>query len=194
MSGNTVKKPAVDYKPRLLTDYRDRIVPAMKKEYSYSNNLAVPRLLKIVVNMGVGEAVADQKVIEKCVKELSMITGQRPKINKCRKAISNFKIKKGMNLGCSVTLRRYRMYEFLDRLISVATPRIRDFRGFTPRAFDGHGNYTFGLREQNIFPEVEVDKLDRAQGMDITIVTSAKTNKEGLTLLKLIGFPFKGQA
>jgi len=192
MSGNTVTKPDAKYKPRLLQDYRDRIVPAMKKEFNYSNNLAVPRLLKIVINMGVGEAVTDQKVIEKCVKELSMIAGQRPKINKCRKAISNFKIKKGMNLGCNVTLRRYRMYEFLDRLISVAAPRIRDFRGFTPRAFDGHGNYTFGLREQNIFPEVEVDKLDRAQGMDITIVTSAKTNKEALALLKLIGFPFKG--
>lgn len=181
------------YRPRLLKGYQERIVPAMKKEYGYANSLAVPRLAKIVVNMGIGEAVTDPKSIEKSAKELGMITGQKPKVNKARKAISNFKIKQGMNIGAHVTLRKYRMYEFLDRLISVAFPRIKDFRGFSPRSFDGQGNYSFGLKEQNIFTEVDVDKLERPQGMDITIVTTARTNKEALGLLKMFGFPFKGQ-
>lgn len=189
MSVNTVKD---QYKPRLLKQYNDVIVPAMQKEFGYANKLAVPRLVKIVVNMGIGEAVNDQKIMEKYVKELSIITGQRPRVNKTRKAISNFKIKKGMSVGCNVTMRKYRMYEFLDRFISIASPRIRDFRGFTPRAFDGHGNYSFGLKEQNIFPEIEIDKLEHPQGMDITIVTTAATNKEAHVLLKLFGFPFKG--
>jgi large subunit ribosomal protein L5 len=181
------------YLPRLLKDYQERIVPAMKKEFGHTNSLAVPRLVKIVVNMGVGEAVTDPKSIEKSAKDLSLITGQKPKVNKARKAISNFKIKEGMNIGTHVTLRKYRMYEFLDRLVSVAFPRIKDFRGFSPRSFDGKGNYSLGLKEQNIFMELETDRLERSQGMDITIVTTARTDKEALGLLKLFGFPFKGQ-
>jgi len=193
VSSPSAGSPPNGYRPRLLKDYQERIVPAMKKEYGYANSLAVPRLVKIVVNMGVGEAVTDPKSIEKSAKELGMITGQKPRVNKARKAISNFKIKQGMNIGAHVTLRKYRMYEFLDRLISVSFPRIKDFRGFSPRSFDGQGNYSLGLKEQNIFPEVEIDKLERPQGMDITIVTTAGTDKEAFGLLKLFGFPFKGQ-
>jgi len=179
------------YIPRLLEGYRKDIVPKMKDKFGYKNNFAVPRLLKIVVNMGIGEATSDAKLVEKCARDLGLITGQKPKITRARKPISNFKIRKGMAIGCCVTLRRYRMYEFLDRLISVAIPRIRDFRGFSPNSFDGRGNYTFGLTEQTVFPEVDIDKVEKTQGMDITINTSAQTDEEARELLRLFGFPFR---
>ena len=179
------------YIPRLLISYRDEFVSKMKDKFGYKNLLAVPRLSKIVVNMGIGSAGGDIKVIEKLARELSMITGQYPKITRASKPISNFKIRKGMAIGCCVTLRRYRMYEFLDRLISVAIPRIRDFRGFSSSSFDGRGNYTFGLTEQTIFPEIDIDKVDKTQGMNITINTSARTDEEAKELLLLFGFPFR---
>ncbi len=179
------------YIPRLLVSYRKEIVPKMKEKFGYKNDFAVPRLIKIVVNMGVGEATSDSKLIEKCSYDLSLITGQRPKVTRARKPISNFKIRKGMAIGCCVTLRRYRMYEFLDRLISVAIPRIRDFRGFSLHSFDGRGNYTFGLTEQTVFPEVDIDKVEKTQGMDITINTTALTDEEARELLRLFGFPFR---
>ncbi len=179
------------YIPRLLKLYREEIIPKMIEKFSYKNILEVPRLLKIVVNMGIGEATSDPKLVEKHAQELAVITGQKPKITRARKAISNFKLKKGMAIGCCVTLRRYRMYEFLDRLIVTAIPRIRDFRGFPSTSFDGRGNYSFGITEQTVFPEVDLDKVDRTQGMNITICTSAKTDEEAYWLLKFLGFPFK---
>jgi len=179
------------YIPRLLKIYREEIIPRMVEKFSYKNKLAVPRLLKIVVNMGIGEATANPSLVEKHAQELALITGQRPKITRARKAISNFKLKKGMAIGCCVTLRRYRMYEFLDRLIVTAIPRIRDFRGFSPHSFDGRGNYSFGVSEQTIFPEVNLDKVERTQGLNITICTSAKTDEEAFWLLKFFGFPFR---
>lgn len=179
------------YVPRLLELYREEIIPKMMKRFGYKNRLAVPRLEKIVVNMGVGEATTDPKLVEKAAYDLSLITGQKPKITRARKAISNFKLKKGMPIGCCVTLRRYRMYEFLDRLITTAIPRIRDFRGLSPNSFDGRGNYTFGISEQTIFPEVDLDKIDKTRGANITICTTAKTNEEARELLRLLGVPFK---
>ncbi|MFH1768315.1 MAG: 50S ribosomal protein L5 [Candidatus Omnitrophota bacterium] len=179
------------YIPRLLLFYRETIVPQMKDKIGYANELQVPRLKKIVINMGLGDAGGDTKIVEKVVDDLALIAGQRPKITKARKPISNFKIRKGMSVGCCAVLRRNLMYEFLDRLISVALPRIRDFRGFPLRSFDGSGNYTFGLTEQNIFPELNLDKIERTQGMDITINTSAKTDQEAKELLILFGFPFR---
>jgi len=180
-----------NYIPRLLTLYRNEIIPKMRDKFGYKNVLAVPRLSKIVINMGIGSAGGDIKIIEKFVRDLSMIAGQRPKITRARKPISNFKIRKGMAIGCCVTLRRYRMYEFLDRLISVAIPRIRDFRGFSSSSFDGMGNYTFGLTEQIIFPEIDIDKIEKTQGMNITINTSARTDEEAKELLVLFSFPFR---
>lgn len=179
------------YIPRLLKLYRHEIVPAMKRAFGYTNDLAVPRLVKIVVNMGVKEAIADPKVTDKVAEELAVITGQKPKICRARKAISNFKLKKGMPIGCCVTMRRYRMYEFLDRLITTAIPRIRDFRGLSPHSFDGRGNYTFGLSEQNVFTEIDTDKIAKTQGMNITIQTNASKNLEAKELLSLFGFPFR---
>lgn len=179
------------YTPRLLKSYWEEIVPAMKSKLGYKNNFAVPKLTKIVINMGVGAATGDPKVTEKAAEELALITGQKAKICRSRKPISNFKLKKGLAIGCCVTMRRYRMYEFLDRLITSAIPRIRDFRGLPVNSFDGRGSYTFGLTEQNVFPEVELDKITRTQGMNITIVTNAKTNKEGQELLSCFGFPFR---
>ncbi|RKY33996.1 MAG: 50S ribosomal protein L5 [Candidatus Omnitrophota bacterium] len=179
------------YIPRLLKLYREEVVPKMMEEFKYKNKMQVPRLLKIVINMGIGEATSDPKLVEKAAEELALITGQRPKVTRARKPISNFKLKKGMAIGCCVTLRKARMYEFLDRLITTAIPRIKDFRGLSPHSFDGKGNYNFGLSEQTVFPEVNIDKVERTQGMNITICTSSRSNKETYTLLKLLGFPFK---
>lgn len=187
--------PAADinekYVPRLLTLYRNEIIPKMKDKFKYTNNLAVPRLIKIVINMGVGIATTDAKLIESAAEQLAQITGQKAKICRARKPISNFKLKENVPIGCCVTLRKARMYEFLDRLITVAAPRIRDFRGFSPRSFDGKGNYTMGLLEQNIFTEINLDKVTRAQGMNITFQTNAISDEEAKELLKLFGFPFR---
>ena len=176
--------------PRLLERYRTEITSEMMKIFNYTNKLQVPRLKKIVVNVGLGEAVQDIKLLEAAQSQLAMITGQKPVITKAKKAIANFKIRKGSSVGCKVTLRRVRMYEFLDRLISIAIPRVRDFRGLPVNSFDGGGNYSFGLDEQVIFPEVDVDKIPKVHGMDITLVTSANTKKEAFELLRLMGMPF----
>lgn len=177
--------------PRLLTAYRNTIVPEMMKIFNYKNGLQVPKLQKIVINVGLGEATQDIKMLEAAQHELAAITGQKPVTTRAKKAIANFKIRRGSAIGCKVTLRRVMMYEFLDRLISVAIPRIRDFRGLPSDSFDRGGNYSFGLNEQVIFPEVDVDKIMKAHGMDITIVTNAKKKEEAFELLKLFGMPFK---
>ncbi|OGW78919.1 MAG: 50S ribosomal protein L5 [Omnitrophica bacterium RIFCSPLOWO2_02_FULL_45_16] len=177
--------------PRLLTAYRNNIVPEMMKAFNYKNSLQVPRLKKIVVNIGLGEATQDIKMLEAAQNELAVITGQKPVTTRAKKAIANFKIRRGSAIGCKVTLRRSMMYEFLDRLIAVAIPRIRDFRGLSQDSFDSHGNYSFGLNEQVIFPEVDVDKVMKTHGMDITIVTNAKSREEAFEVLKFFGMPFK---
>ncbi|MBL7129906.1 MAG: 50S ribosomal protein L5 [Candidatus Omnitrophica bacterium] len=177
--------------PRLLDRYKNQIMLEMRKIMNYKSFMQVPRLEKIVVNMGIGEGARDIKVLEKSMEELAIITGQRPVICRAKKAISNFKIRKGQPVGCKVTLRKVMMFEFFDRLINIALPRIRDFKGFSDDAFDNEGNYSLGISEQAIFPEIEMDKVSRIQGMNITIVTSAKTKKETQELLKLFGFPFK---
>jgi large subunit ribosomal protein L5 len=177
--------------PRLLARYREEIVPEMMKQFSYKNRLQVPRLKKVVVNVGLGEATQDVKLLDAAQHELAMITGQKPVVTRAKKAIANFKIRRGSAIGCKVTLRRAMMYEFLDRLIAIAIPRIRDFRGLPLDSFDKQGNYSFGLTEQVIFPEVDVDKVMKPHGMDITIVTNARTPKEALELLKHVGMPFK---
>ena len=179
------------YVPRLLAIYKEEIVPQLKDKLNFKNELAVPRLIKIVVNMGVGEATSDSKIIEKAAEELGMITGQKAKICRSRKAISNFKLRAGQAIGCCVTLRRNMMYEFLDRLITVAIPRIRDFRGFSSKSFDQRGNYTFGLSEQDIFPEINLDKIGRTQGMNICINTSSTNDEGARELLKSFKFPFR---
>ncbi len=176
--------------PRFKTRYREEILPALSDEFGYSNVMQVPGLTKIVVNMGVGEAARDSKLIEGAVKDLTIITGQKPQVTRARKSIAQFKLREGMPIGAHVTLRGDRMWEFLDRLLTLALPRIRDFRGLSPRQFDGQGNYTFGLTEQVMFHEIDPDKVDRQRGMDITIVTSATNNEEGRSLLKHLGFPF----
>lgn len=176
---------------RLGAIYRKTIVPELKKKFSYSSVMEVPKIDKIVVNMGVGDAVTDQKVLEEAVGHLEMITGQKASIRKSRKAISNFKLRQGMAIGAMVTLRRERMYEFLDRLINVALPRVRDFRGMSDKSFDGRGNYTFGVKEQIIFPEINVDSVNKVLGMDITVVTTAQTDNEAHELLASFGFPFR---
>ena len=177
--------------PRLLDKYRDEITAKLKEQFGYDNVMAIPKIEKIVINMGVGAALATPKRLEDAVKELTVIAGQRPIITKARKAIAGFKLREGNAIGCKVTLRRWRMYEFLDRLINIAIPRIRDFRGVSPKAFDGRGNYTLGLAEQIIFPEINADKVEAVQGMDVCVVTSAKTDKEAYELLKLFGMPFR---
>ncbi len=177
--------------PRLLGRYRKEIVPAMMKRFGYKNPFQVPRLTKIVVNMGVGQGSQDVKLVEQAAKELGQITGQRPVITKAKKSISNFKIKEGQPVGTKVTLRRAHMYEFLDRLVSIAMPRIRDFRGVDPKGFDQTGNYAMGLSEQMIFPEIEYDKVTRVQGMDVIICTTAKSRDEAHELLKWFGMPFR---
>ena len=177
--------------PRLKTRYREEIAPALLSEFGYSNVMQIPGLVKIVVNMGVGEATRDAKLMDGAVRDLTAITGQKPAVVRARKSIAQFKLREGMPIGAKVTLRGDRMWEFLDRLLSLALPRIRDFRGLNAKQFDGHGNYTFGLTEQSMFREIDVDKIDRPRGMDITVVTSATNNDEGRALLKELGFPFK---
>ncbi|MGD0622550.1 MAG: 50S ribosomal protein L5, partial [Thermacetogeniaceae bacterium] len=171
--------------------YRQEIVPQMMKKYSYKNVMQVPVLNKVVVNMGVGEAIQNAKSLEAAVNDLTTITGQRPVVTKARKSIAAFKLRTGMKIGCKVTLRGNRMYDFLGKLVNVVLPRVRDFRGVSPRAFDGRGNYTLGLREQVIFPEIDYDKIDKVRGMDITVVTTAKTDEEARDLLRLVGMPFR---
>ena len=177
--------------PRLLEQYRKEIVPAMMQKFGFKNKLQVPHLEKIVVNMGVGLGAHDIKPLEEASKELALIAGQRPVITKARKSISNFKVRKGSSIGCKVTLRASKMYEFLDRLVNVALPRIKDFRGLSRNAFDANGNYSLGITEQTIFPEVDIDKLKRLQGMDVTLVTTASTYDLAFELLKAFGFPFR---
>ncbi len=176
---------------RLKTRYRDEIVPALQSVFGHANVMQVPGLAKIVVNMGVGEAARDSKLIEGAVRDLATITGQKPQVTKARKSIAQFKLREGMPIGAHVTLRGDRMWEFLDRLLSIALPRIRDFRGLSPRQFDGRGTYTFGLNEQSMFHEIDQDSIDRVRGMDITVVTTATNDQEGRVLLKMLGFPFK---
>ncbi len=177
--------------PRMKARYREEILPAMREQFGYANVMQVPGLTKIVVNMGVGEAARDSKLIEGAVKDLTAITGQKPQVTKARKSIAQFKLREGMPIGAHVTLRGDRMWEFLDRLLALALPRIRDFRGLNDRQFDGRGNYTFGLTEQVMFHEIDQDKIDRSRGMDITVVTTATNDEEGRALLKKLGFPFK---
>ena len=177
--------------PRLKTRYRSEIVPALQKEFSFGNIMQVPGVTKVVVNMGVGDAARDSKMIEGAIRDLAEITGQKPQVTKARKSIAQFKLREGQPIGAHVTLRGDRMWEFLDRLLTVALPRIRDFRGLSAKQFDGRGNYTFGLTEQSMFPEIDQDKIDRTRGMDITVVTTAANDEEGRALLRLLGFPFK---
>jgi large subunit ribosomal protein L5 len=176
---------------RLQDYYRDTVVPKLRKDLGLQNPMQVPRITKITVNMGVGEAVADRKVVDAAAADMAKITGQKPLITKSKKAIASFKLREGLPIGCKVTLRGERMYEFLDRLITVAIPRIRDFRGVSARAFDGRGNYTLGVKEQIIFPEIQYDAIDQLRGMDITITTSAVNNEQGRALLEAFNFPFR---
>ncbi|BCJ28011.1 50S ribosomal protein L5 [Actinocatenispora sera] len=177
--------------PRLKTRYRAEIAGGMVEKFGYANPMTVPGLVKIVVNMGVGDAARDAKLIDGAVRDLTAITGQKPLVRRAKKSIAQFKLREGMPIGAKVTLRGDRMWEFLDRLLSISLPRIRDFRGLSAKQFDGHGNYTFGLTEQSVFHEIDQDKIDRVRGMDITVVTSATTDEEGRHLLRLLGFPFK---
>jgi large subunit ribosomal protein L5 len=177
--------------PRLKSRYKSDVIAALQTQFGYKNRMQIPTLSKVVVNMGVGEAAKDSKLIEGAVRDLTVITGQKPVVTKARKSIANFKLREGQPIGAHVTLRGDRMWEFMDRLLSVSLPRIRDFRGLSPKQFDGSGNYTFGLTEQVVFPEIQQDKLDRVRGMDITIVTSAKNDDEGRALLRALGFPFR---
>jgi large subunit ribosomal protein L5 len=176
---------------RLAETYRDQIVPKLKADLGVKNVMQVPKITKITVNMGVGEAVADKKIMDAAVADLTKITGQKPQVTKARKAIASFKLRAGLPVGCMVTLRGDRMYEFLDRLINIAMPRIRDFRGVSPRSFDGSGNYSLGVKEQIIFPEIQYDQIDAIRGMDITITTTATDNKQGRALLEAFNFPFR---
>lgn len=176
---------------RLRGKYKDEVVPALMKEFGYGNVMQVPKIEKIVVNMGLGEAIANAKILDSAVEQLGLITGQKPVVTKARKSIANFKLRQGQSIGAMVTLRSDRMFEFLDRLLSVALPRVRDFKGVSPKAFDGAGNYTLGIKEQIIFPEIVYDKVDKIKGMNITVVTSAKTDEEARALLRLLGMPFR---
>src|SRR6266436_8665093 len=178
------------YIPRLKRDYDERIVPAMTERFGYKNKLEVPRLEKIVINMGVGDATQDKKRVETAAAEMQAISGQKPVITKAKKSIAQFKLREGMPIGCKVTLRRERMYEFLDRLVTIALPRVRDFRGVSGKSFDGHGNYALGLKEQLVFPEIDYDKIDAVRGMDIVICTTAKSDAEAKALLKGFDMPF----
>jgi len=176
---------------RLKARYKSEIKDALTKEFGFTNPMQIPTLVKVVVNMGVGEAARDSKLIEGAIRDLAVITGQKPQVTKSRKSIAQFKLRENMPIGAHVTMRGDRMWEFADRLLSISLPRIRDFRGLSPKQFDGKGNYTFGLTEQVVFPEIEQDKVDRPRGMDITFVTTAKNDEEGRALLKLLGFPFR---
>ena len=177
--------------PRLQSEYQDKIVGQLMERFGYKSVMQVPRVVKITLNMGVGEAVADKKIMDHAVSDLTALAGQKPIVTYARKSVAAFKIREGWPVGCKVTLRRDRMYEFLDRLINVAIPRIRDFRGVSPKAFDGRGNYSLGVKEQIIFPEIDYDKIDTLRGLDITITTSARTNEEGRALLEAFKFPFR---
>ena len=177
--------------PRLKTRYREEIAPALREQFQFANVMQIPRVAKMVVNMGVGEAARDSKLMDGAVRDLTAITGQKPQVVRARLSIAQFKLREGQPIGAKVTLRGDRMWEFLDRLLSLALPRIRDFRGLSPRQFDGHGNYTFGLTEQSMFHEIHVDSIDRQRGMDITLVTTSRNDDEGRALLKALGFPFR---
>jgi len=177
--------------PRLVKFYKEQVIPAMMKKFNFKSSMQVPKLQKICINVGIGAATQDQKLLQSAINEMELITGQRPSIRRAKLAISNFKLRQNMPIGAMVTLRREKMYEFLDRFINIAAPRIRDFKGFTDKSFDGRGNYTLGLKEQIIFPEIDVDKVNRINGMDITFVMSAKTDEEGHALLSEFGFPFR---
>lgn len=191
MATATKKAPEGKTLPRLKAQYRAEIVPALTSEFNFANPMQVPGLTKIVVNMGVGQAAKEAKLIEGAIRDMTAITGQKPQVNLARKSIAQFKLREGQPIGCHVTLRGDRMWEFLDRLLSLSLPRIRDFRGLSDKQFDGHGNYTFGLSEQSMFHEIDQDKIDAVRGMDITVVTTAKTDDEGRALLRALGFPFK---
>jgi large subunit ribosomal protein L5 len=181
----------MSYTPRLKKKYTEEVIPGMQAKFNYSNSMQVPRITKVVLNQGVGAAVNDKKLVDAAVDEMTKITGQKALATFSKKAISNFKLREKMPIGCKVTLRREKMYDFLDRLISVSMPRIRDFQGLTVKGFDGRGNWTMGITEQIIFPEIDIDKVNRISGMDITVVTSAENDEQGLELLRLMGFPFK---
>ena len=181
------------YKPRLKKQYEDSIAKAMTEKFGYKNVMEVPRITKIVLNMGVGEATQDKKKVETAASEMEAIAGQKPVITKAKKSIATFKLREGMPIGAKVTLRRDRMYEFLDRLITIAMPRIRDFRGLNPKSFDGRGNYAMGLKEQIVFPEINYDRIDKVRGMDVIVTTTAKTDDEARELLRLFGFPFPAE-
>lgn len=176
---------------RLRQQYQESVVPALRDKFAYANVMEVPRITKVTINMGLGDAVADKKVIEHALSDMTAIAGQKPVVTKARKSIAGFKIRDDYPIGCKVTLRRTRMYEFLDRLINVAIPRIRDFRGFSPKSFDGRGNYSLGVKEQIIFPEIDYDRIDKLRGMDITITTNARTDEEAKALLQAFRFPFR---
>ena len=178
------------YKARLQKVYEDTIIAAMTEKFGYANAMQVPKIEKIVINMGVGDATQDKKRVDQAAKEMELIAGQKPVITKAKKSIAQFKLREGMPIGCKVTLRRERMYEFLDRFITIALPRVRDFRGLNPKSFDGRGNYACGIREQIIFPEINYDRIDKVRGMDVIVTTSAKTDDEARELLRLFGFPF----
>lgn len=186
----TAPEKEIKIKARLREEYKNDIVPSLMKKFGYKSVMQVPKLDKIVVNMGVGAAVADPKILEEAVKELETITGQKPSVRKAKKAISNFKLREGLKIGAMVTLRRERMYEFLDRLVNIALPRVRDFRGLSDKSFDGRGNYTLGVKEQIIFPEINVEKITKVMGMDVTFVTTAKSDAEAFDLLSAFGVPF----
>jgi large subunit ribosomal protein L5 len=176
---------------RLKTKYREEVAPELQKQFNYSSPMAIPKVAKVHINLGLGEAMQNPRLLESAQKELGAITGQKPVVTKARKSIANFKLREGVSIGCAVTLRGDRMFEFLDRLINIAMPRIRDFRGVSPKSFDGRGNYTIGLKEQTIFPEIDYAKVDAVKGMNITIVTTARTDSEALSLLKGLGIPFR---
>ncbi len=182
---------SVEYQPRLAVQYETKVVDALKKRFDYKNAMQVPRLRRIVVNMGLGDAVGNPKLIDAAVNELTALTGQKPVVTRAKKSIAGFKLREGMPIGVMVTLRRERMWEFMDRLVSLALPRVRDFRGISRKAFDGAGNYTLGLKEQTVFPEIDFDKVDSTRGMNITFVTTAETNEEGRELLAQLGMPFR---
>jgi len=180
-----------EFQPRLRNKYRDEIVPQLMKDFGFKNVMQVPKLERIVVNMGLGEAVQNAKIVESAAEELTAITGRKPVVTRAKKSIASFKLREGMPIGVMVTLRGEQMYDFLDRLISLALPRTRDFKGISPKAFDGRGNYTLGIREQIVFPEINYDKIDRIKGMNVTLVTTAKTDEQGRALLKSLGMPFR---
>ena len=179
------------YAPRLLVEYRNKVAPALRERFAYTNAMQIPRLTKISLNVGLGEAIQNQKLIEAAAAQLGAITGQKPVITRAKKAIANFKLREGLAIGCMVTLRRERMWEFLDRLINIALPRVRDFRGISPKGFDGRGSYTLGLREQIIFPEIDYDKVEKVHGLNITLVTTAQNDEEARELLRGLGLPFR---